>query len=587
MHLRRRARLAVMFTAAAVVFVSLVFVELGAAAASAQADPQVLSTVELALGTARLAAIKWSDISDVAAQLMPIYAREPDRLLWFDDATPSPALASTIDALTHADDHGLDPADYDAGTLFARVASVSTPVAAPVDRATVDLAVSVATVRILKAARFGRVDPRTMKWGYDVAARHLDLDAALADVRRGKPLAEVLDSLEPPFPHYRRYHKQLEAYRALLKSGEPPVVPTLEKRQTKLTPGQTWPGVPALSARLRALGDLPMESAEPGSSGNVGAGSFTPSSNAPRPNLYTGPLVEAVKHFQLRHGLEPDGVIGDGTIRTLNVPLAKRVRQLELAMERERWLPDLAGHPNVFVNVALFRLWGDAASKGEEPLRMNVVVGKSLSHQTPIFVEQMEYVIFRPYWNPPPSIVKGEILPHARKDPKYLDKEDLEIVADGSDEAEALPATEDNLAAVASGKLFIRQRPGPKNALGLAKFIFPNDEAVYMHGTPAQRLFSRARRDLSHGCIRLEDPARFAEWVLRDQPEWTRANIDKAMQGDRPTHVSLTQDLTVVVFYNTAHVNSEGVTYFVDDIYGHDATLDAALRRGYPYPAQH
>ena len=172
---------------------------------------------------------------------------------------------------------------------------------------------------------------------------------------------------------------------------------------------------------------------------------------------------------------------------------------------------------------------------------MNVVVGKSLNHQTPIFVEQMEYVIFRPYWNPPRGIIKSEILPHARKDPTYLDKEELEIVADGSDDAVVLPATEENLAAVAAGTLSMRQRPGPKNALGLAKFIFPNDEAVYMHGTPAQKLFSRARRDLSHGCIRLQDPARFAEWVLRDQPEWTRANIDKAMQGDRPTHGTSTR----------------------------------------------
>jgi len=464
--------------------------------------------------------------------------------------------------------------------LFARVAAVSTPVASPVDRATVDLAVSVATVRILKAARLGRVDPRTMKWGYDVAAKGLDLDGALAEVRGGRRLADVLDSLEPPFAHYSRSHKQLEAYRSLLKAGEPPVVPSLPAGQRKVTPGQSWPGVVPLAARLRAVGDLPMESV------HVEPGSLPSASSAVRAGLYAGALVDAVKHFQLRHGLEPDGVIGEGTIRTLNVPVAKRVRQLELAMERERWLPDLAGHPNVFVNIALFRLWGDPASRGAEPLRMNVVVGKSLNHQTPIFVEQMEYVIFRPYWNPPLSIIRNEILPHARKDPGYLDKEDMEIVADGSDDAVALPATEENLAAVAAGTLTLRQRPGPKNSLGLAKFIFPNDENVYMHGTPASQLFSRVRRDFSHGCIRLEDPARFAEWVLRDQPEWDRAHIDKAMQGDRPTHVTLKNRLTVVLFYNTAHVNSEGLAYFVDDIYGHDAALDSALRRGYPYPTK-
>jgi murein L,D-transpeptidase YcbB/YkuD len=213
---------------------------------------------------------------------------------------------------------------------------------------------------------------------------------------------------------------------------------------------------------------------------------------------------------------------------------------------------------------------------------MNVVVGKSLDHQTPIFIEKMQYVIFRPYWNPPQSILVKEIVPHARRDPNYFAKEDLEIVASGDENAPTLPPTPANLSQVVAGRLHVRQRPGPHNSLGLAKFIFPNDEDVYMHGTPASQLFARAR----HGCIRLEDPARFAEWVLRDQPDWTRARIDAAMQGERPTRVNLRQPLTVVLFYDTVHVNSEGVVFFVEDIYGHDRTLDDALLRGYPYPVK-
>jgi murein L,D-transpeptidase YcbB/YkuD len=288
----------------------------------------------------------------------------------------------------------------------------------------------------------------------------------------------------------------------------------------------------------------------------------------------------------LRHGLEGDGVMGAGTIRAVNVKLAQRVRQIELAMERMRWLPSLSDQPNVFVNLPLFRLWATDPATGAEPLRMNVVVGKSLDHQTPIFVEQMEYVIFRPYWNPPPSIILKEIVPKARKDPSYLAREDMEIVASGDDSAAALAATPENLSEVVAGRLHLRQKPGPHNSLGLAKFIFPNDENVYMHGTPAQQLFSRARRDFSHGCIRLENPERFAEWVLRDQPEWTRERIETAMQGERPTRVNLKHPLTVVLFYDTVHVNSEGVMLFVEDIYGHDRALDAALARGYPYPVK-
>jgi murein L,D-transpeptidase YcbB/YkuD len=215
---------------------------------------------------------------------------------------------------------------------------------------------------------------------------------------------------------------------------------------------------------------------------------------------------------------------------------------------------------------------------------MNVVVGKSLHHRTPIFIEEMEYVVFRPYWNPPYSITVREIVPQARHDPTYVEAHDFEIVASGSTDAPALPATLENLDKLVAGTLHIRQKPGPRNSLGLAKFIFPNDENVYMHGTPAQQLFSRARRDFSHGCIRLEDPARLAQWVLRDQPGWTPERIEAAMQGERPTRVDLQKPLKVVLFYVTAHVDSEGVVHFVDDIYGHDAILDDALRQGYPYP---
>jgi murein L,D-transpeptidase YcbB/YkuD len=189
-----------------------------------------------------------------------------------------------------------------------------------------------------------------------------------------------------------------------------------------------------------------------------------------------------------------------------------------------------------------------------------------------------------PIWNPPRGITVNELIPHARRDPGYLDREQLEIVANGADDAPTLAPTPENLSSVVAGKLSIRQKPGPGNSLGLAKFIFPNAENVYMHGTPAQQHFSRTRRDFSHGCVRLEDPARFAEWVLGDQPDWTRERIDAAMQADRPTHVNLKQPITVVLFYDTVHVNSEGVVFFVDDIYGHDRVLDVALSHGYPYP---
>jgi L,D-transpeptidase YcbB len=439
------------------------------------------------------------------------------------------------------------------------------------DRALFDVALTVSAMRLLSSVHDGRVDPRLVGFDYDVSAKRLDLAAALRSTRDAGGLAAAVAAAEPRFPVYLRLVKALADFRALAGAGEPEPVPALAAKQKKVDPGKPWTGVTALAARLRALGDLPADAPAPET-----APDGTP--------LYAGVLVDAVKRFQGRHALEPDGVIGPGTIEALNVPAAARVRQIEMALERERWLPETRKEPHVFVNVPLFRLWAYDPDRPDEPLRMNVVVGKTLGHKTPIFVGQMAYVIFRPYWSPPPSIIRSEIVPHARRDPSYLDRQNMEIVASGDESAPAFPATPENLDKVAAGKLFVRQKPGERNSLGLAKLIFPNSENVYMHGTPAQSLFARARRDFSHGCIRLEDPARLALWVLRDSPEWTPERIEAAMHGERPTQVNLKQKLTVFLFYDTAYVDSKGVAYFADDYYGHDAQLEKALAHGYPYP---
>jgi murein L,D-transpeptidase YcbB/YkuD len=534
-------------------------------------DPAVAATVEHVLGSGHHPRLKWPDIPRLAPALKAAYESEPDRLIWFEGTEPSATVTRALGALGAAGEHGLDPADYDAEwlseewSLLQPAADASGP-----DRALFDIGLSVAVVRLLAAVHLGRVDPATLHWGYDVSPKVLDLRAALREVRNGKGVDAALAELEPPYAHYLRARRALAAYKELARD-EPEPVPPLPPGRTKVEEGDAWDGVEALAARLRALGDL--------APGETLAGH----DDDGRP-LYAGPLVAAVERFQTRHGLDQDGIIGKATLAALNVPAASRVRQIELALERMRWLPDLATRPTVFVNVPLFRLWASDPDLDEEPLRMNVVVGKSLHHHTPLFVEQMEYVVFRPYWNVPYSIAARESVPRTRKDPSYLDTHDMEIVASGGPGATALPATNENLDQVVAGTLRIRQRPGPKNALGLAKFIFPNADNVYMHGTPAQQLFSRARRDFSHGCIRLERPARLGEWVLRDQTEWTRERIEAAMQGSSPTRVNLTEPLMVVLFYDTVHVNSEGEVFFVEDIYGHDEALDAALGHGYPYP---
>ena len=545
----------------------------GPAAASphepAAADPDVSATVQTVLRDAYHPELAWPQIPDVVPVLQEIYAAEPDGLFWFAGTRPHPGLAGVVKGLALADEQGLSRADYDADRLQERWKALGPAADAPAaQRALFDLAVTISVARLLSAVHLGRVDPATLSWGYDVVPKGLDRAAALRELREDGDLARAIARYEPPFSHYARAKRTLAHYRLAEERGEPPPVPPLAAGRKKIEPGQAWAGTPQLAARLRAFGDL-------------GADAVLPAGS-----VYSGPLPDAVKAFQRRHGLEPDGVIGPGTVTTLDVPLAHRVQQIQLAMERMRWLPQMSDRPTVFVNVPLFRLWATDPKTGGEPLRMNVVVGKSLDHKTPIFIDRMEYVIFRPYWNPPYGITVKEIVPHARRDPGYFARESLEIVASGDDDAASLPATPENLSHVLAGRLFVRQRPGPKNSLGLAKFIFPNSANVYMHGTPAQQLFSRARRDFSHGCIRLQDPAKLAEWVLRDQPEWTRAKIDAAMQGDRPTRVNLKEPLTVILFYDTFHVNSEGVVFFADDIYGDDRQLEAALEQGYPYPTR-
>ena len=532
----------------------------------------IQAAVSVLLDAERHPWLKWPDITRFLPALTTIAEEEPDGLFWFADGTPVPAFDGAIETLTHADSQGLDPTDFDAATLATRWKLLRAGTkATATDWAEFDSALSVASMRLLSSLHVGRVDPRVVGIGYDVTARRMDPLEALRSARDGAGgLAAAADRVRPQTIVYKRLVDALAAYKTLAATDEPPPVPLLMGRVKKVEPGQPWAGVSALDARLRLVGDLRADTPRP-----------DPSVEAP---IYSEALAAAVERFQDRHALEPDGIIGPSTIDALNVPFATRVRQLELALERQRWLPDPGGRPYVFVNVPLFRLWATDPKSGEEPLRMRVVVGKAVGHATPIFIDEMEYIVFRPYWNPPPSILRSEIVPKARRDPGYLSREELEIVAGGGAGAAALPGTPENLDKVLAGRLYLRQRPGPSNSLGLAKFIFPNDEDIYMHGSPAKQLFSRARRDFSHGCIRLEDPARLAEWVLRDDPNWSRERIVAAMEGSAPTQVNLKQKLTVVLFYDTAYADSAGLVHFAGDYYGHDARLEEALRHGFPFP---
>jgi len=292
--------------------------------------------------------------------------------------------------------------------------------------------------------------------------------------------------------------------------------------------------------------------------------------------------VKAVMAFQARHGLNADGVIGRNTYAQLNVPPAARIRQIELTLERLRWTPLMLGQRMIVVNVPEFVLRAYDTRNGGAQISMNVVVGKALDTRTPLFAEDMRFIEFSPYWNIPPSVARAETIPALRRDPGYFTRQGLEFV---SPDGKVIPvSSKASLDAVMEGRLRIRQRPGPDNALGDIKFVFPNNDNIYLHHTPAVQLFQRDRRDFSHGCIRVEAPVALARFVLQDQPEWTEERIVAAMKSGKSSTLRLKRTVPVLIAYATAMVRGDGKVYFFNDIYGNDALLDQALKAREKHP---
>lgn len=262
-----------------------------------------------------------------------------------------------------------------------------------------------------------------------------------------------------------------------------------------------------------------------------------------------------------------------------------RVHQIELALERLRWLPRLSSHPFLVVNIPAFQLFAfdSAGGAGAPSLTMKVVVGKAMDAKTPMLFQRLRYVEFRPYWNVPRSVLLAEMLPRLRRQPEYLRRHDMEVVS-GEGRALGDSISPEIIRRLTKGELRVRQRPGPANALGLVKFAFPNAAGVYMHGTPERELFSQARRDFSHGCIRVEDPAAVAAWVLGFEEGWPPERIASAMKGTATVRVVLTLRLDVAVYYTTVVATPDGTPEFYRDVYGRDEALTELLRRTRPAP---
>jgi murein L,D-transpeptidase YcbB/YkuD len=488
-----------------------------------------------------------------------VYQSAQGAPVWFTDDGPRQAVNVAFHELRTAADRGLAPGDYDIGSLDRLVEAASGSAPAPDAIARADVALTATFLQFLADLRFGRLRPQEVEPFYRAAAKDSAFVAALRDAVARDRLAAMIAAAEPALPQYLRLKRLLHDYQ-ILATLPAVVLPRIASPRGKVVVGDAYVGVPALHEELRQLGDLAADSASPVDDG------------------YSEALAEAVRHFQVRHGLVPDGILGTDTLAALNVPFATRLKQIVLSLERMRWLPEPVPGPVIAINIPSFQLWAfaDAENATRPTVTMPIVAGRAMRSETPVFIGEMRYVEFSPYWNVPPSILHNEILPRLANDPAYLEREDMETVSTrrGAPTADAGPS----IAALRAGEARLRQRPGPKNALGGVKFVLPNTMDIYLHATPARELFDRARRDFSHGCIRVREPATLAEFVLQGRPEWTPVQIEAAMTSGVNRTVLLNAPIPVVVFYTTAIVDAEGRAFFLVDVYGHDRKLLAALR---------
>ena len=531
-----------------------------------QLGPESQSALRTIIDAGKLPDLRWPDFSDYKQPVQKFYESYGYSLPWVRGMNPTPQAQQLIAILSRAEQKGLSSEDYDGPRWSGRLAKLKPATAQPSESDAVqfDAALTVCLMRYISDLHVGRVDPKHFSFDLDIVAKKYNLAEFLKEhVVDASDVPGVLAQVEPPYPGYRRTILALHIYLDLAKKFDGGPLPPIQKT---IAPGDSYAGVPQLLRLLGTTGDLPADANLPADL-----------------TAYQGPVVNAVKHFQQRLGRTPDGRITSQTLADLNVPLTDRVRQMQLTLERWRWLPVSYQKSPIVANIPEFHLRA-YDENFEIALQMNVVVGKAYAHDTPVFSDTMEYVVFRPYWSVPYSIAKSEFLPKLARDPDYLSKKGFEVVYSRQDVVTSGPVTSEVLDQLHQGKLFIRQTPGPKNSLGLAKFIFPNSFNIYFHDSPEQEFFSKSRRDFSHGCVRLEKPADLAVWSLRNNPGWTAERVRAAMSGTTTQQVNLTTPIPVLIVYATVIVTEDGLVHFYDDIYGHDASLQKVLEKGYPYP---
>jgi murein L,D-transpeptidase YcbB/YkuD len=534
---------------------------LGAVACRRSPDPtghEIRNIISAEKPPAYLEGVRWKLVRQ-------IYEDRQYRPLWVG-VRPMPERTKELIAnLCDAEREGLRPADYRLAELRRTLERLrpSLNKQRPEAFAVLDLELTRRFLDYGADLLAGRLDPKAVASEWYIRKRRSSIDGTL----RGAALVQEFQGIVAPLrahqPEYAELVKAFAGYREILRQGGWPEVPG----RGRLRRGDRGARVAVLRRRLRITGDL---------HGSAG-----------RKPVYNRAVATAVARFQARHGLPSDGIVGAATLAALNVPVQVRIRQIQLNLERYRWLPAEFGPRYIYVNIPDYKLY--AYDGGKPVLKMRVVVGDEYENATPVFADSMTFVVFRPYWYVPQRILVEELIPRIRKKRSYLVRHKFEVV-DAKRGSLVLNSRKINWSRVDPAKIRMRQKPGSTNHLGLVKFMFPNQFAVYLHDTPARKLFTRPKRTFSHGCVWVEKPVELAEYVLAGQDDWNEKTIRDAMEtahsagdggsAEGPT-VTLVRPVPVYIVYLTALVR-DGVLNFRRDPYGKDREAIARLGKLLP-----
>ena len=515
-----------------------------------------------------------------AALLARFYEAREYRLAWSTEDELLPVATELLDAIhSQAEREGLRTSVYrlEKTRQFLReIQQQGVSYGALDPSALADLDLLLTDIFFLYSAHLSTGTPRfdalDAQWFED---RHkVDVVLALQQALEANRIVDALNDLTPRYPEYGKLREALQQYREIAARGGWPSIPP----GFDLRPGDHDERIFNVRARLRVTGEFTPPSTERTASAKRAKGQKAQISNPERNTTYDPALVQAVKKFQKRMGLAVDGVIGGRTWAALNVPVETRIRQIIANMDRWRELPSTLGNRYIAVNIPNFTL--DVVEYGQSALHMKVVVGKMVGNRnTPTFSAEMTYLVLNPYWYVPRSIAENELFPLAKNDPDYFAKHNFVVhrVAVGEKQVPAPSATDGALISKPIYQYRLKQAPGPKNALGRVKFIFPNSHGVYLHDTPSKDFFKRSVRTYSHGCIRVEKPIELAEYLLQGASEWTKDAILETIARKKEKKVVLPEAIPVYIQYWTAWVDAEGVVQFRNDIYGYDNVPGARL----------